>query len=413
MTSPDTSRASSSKGSGAVARRVFMHVGAPKTGTTYLQGILWSNRAALKSAGLHVIGQGRGDHYRGGHDLRDLPYNPKDPRPDWTGAWDVLAGLALDSDAMNVVISDEHLAALTPDQVSRAVKALAPREVHVVYATRNLARLLPSEWQEFVKHRSPLTFADWSQKVFASRQRGPGKWFWSVHDPVDVVKRWSSGVPIDRIHVITLPPPSAEKNELWRRFAGVVGVDPDAATKFDVAGNDSLGWAEAEVLRRVNIALPESFPRWHHTGLARDVLATKILSPRSRTGRPALPPKVLEQVLARSERSLKGLQSSGCEIVGSLDELKVTDEVGDGEPMPSDEEMLEAAVDGIAGLLVRMGRVRDDRRRTESRLRRQLRESGPVVRARTRIAGLVDRSRPGAAVLDRYRAVRARNSSND
>jgi hypothetical protein len=390
-----------------------MHVGAPKTGTTYIQGVLWSNRAALKSAGLHVIGQGRGDHYRGGHDLRDVPYNPKDPRPDWTGAWDVLSRLARDSDAQNVVISDEHLAALTPEQVSRAVKALAPREVHVVYATRNLGRLLPSEWQEFVKHRSPLTFAEWSQKVFASRQRGPGKWFWSVHDPVDVVKRWSTGIPIDRIHVITLPPPGAEKNELWARFARVVGVDPAAATSFDVAANDSLGVAEAEVLRRVNIALPEEFPRWHHTGLARDVLATKILSPRSRTGRPALPPKVQEQVVARSERNLAGLAASGCEIVGSLDELKVSDDIAVGDPMPSDAEMLDAAVDAVAGLLVRMGRMRDDRRRTESRLRRQLRKGAPMVRARTRVASLVDRTRVGAALLDRYRAFRTRRSSND
>jgi hypothetical protein len=413
VTTPDPSGVTIARRSGDAPRRVFMHVGAPKTGTTYLQGILWQNRTALKGAGLHVVGQGRGDHYRGGHDLRDLPYNPKDPRPDWTGAWDVLAALAVDSDAPNVVISDEHLAALTPEQVARAVKALAPCEVHVVYATRNLARLLPSEWQEYVKHRSPLTFADWSQKVFASRERGPGKWFWSVHDPVDVVRRWSTGIPPERIHVITLPPPGADKNELWHRFAGVVGVDPEAATQFDVAGNDSLGFAEAEVLRRVNIALPEAFPRWHHTGLARDVLATKILSPRSRTGRPQLSPKLQEQVMARSERSVSGLSASGCEIIGDLSELKVSEADGRGDPEPTDAEVLDAAVDAIAGLLVRMGRMRDDRRRTESRLRRQMTTAAPMIRARTRLAGVMDRTRLGSAMLDRYRAARARKSADD
>jgi len=394
-------------------RRVFMHVGAPKTGTTYLQGILWANRPALKSAGLHVVGQGRGDHYRGGHDLRDLPYNPKDPRPDWTGAWDVLAGLATNSDAPNVVISDEHLAALTPEQVKRAVEALAPREVHVVYATRNLARLLPSEWQEYVKHRSPLPFDEWSQKVFASRQRGPGKWFWSVHDPVEVVERWSTGVDPTHIHVITLPPPGADKNELWNRFATVVGVDPAAATVFDVTGNDSLGYAETEVLRRVNIALPEQFPRWHHTGLARDVLATKILSPRSKTGRPQLPPKIQQRVLARSQKSIDGLASLDCEIVGNLNEIRIDEDLSTGQPAPSDAEMLDAAVDAIAGMLVRMGHVRDDRRRTEGRLRRQIREAAPMVRTRTRVAGLVERTRAGSAALDRFRTFRARGNADD
>ena len=192
-----------------------------------------------------------------------------------------------ESDAASVVISDEHLAALTPQQVERAVSALASREVHVVYATRNLARLLPSEWQEYIKHGSKLTFGDWTQKVFNSREKGPGKWFWSVHDPVDVIDRWSSHVPVEHIHVITLPLPGADKNELWRRFCGVVDVDPSVATEFEVAGNDSLGVAEAELLRRVNEALPETFPIWHHRFLGRDVLATKILSPRSKGGKAA------------------------------------------------------------------------------------------------------------------------------
>ncbi|HWL73803.1 MAG TPA: hypothetical protein VNQ74_08030, partial [Burkholderiaceae bacterium] len=215
------------------------------------------------------------------------------------------------------------------------------------------------------------------------------------------------------IHVITLPPPSADKNELWHRFAGVVGVDPAAATVFDVAVNDSLGYAETEVLRRVNIALPEQFPRWHHTGLARDVLATKILSPRSKTGRPQLPPKIQQRVLARSQKSIAGLASLDCEIVGSLDEIRIDEDLSTGQPAPSDAEMLDAAVDAIAGMLVRMGHVRDDRRRTEGRLRRQIREAAPMVRTRTRVAGLVERTRAGSAALDRFRTFRARGNADD
>ena len=397
-------------GSNRKQRRVFLHVGAPKTGTTYIQGILWSNRSALKSAGLHVVGATRGDHYRGGHDLRDLPHDDTDPRPDWTGSWDVLAGLAVDSNADSVVISDEHLAALKPDQVERAVRALRGREVHVIYATRNLARLLPSEWQEFVKHGSKLTFAEWTERVFSSREKGPGRWFWSVHDPVDVINRWSSHVPVERIHVITLPLPGAEKNELWRRFCGVVDVDPEAATQFEVAGNDSLGVAEAELLRRVNAALPETFPVWHHRFLGRDVFATKILSPRSKGGKPQLPEVVRPLVLKRSEQAVDGIRVSGVDLVGDLTEVTITEDLASGEPMPSDGEVLDASVDAIAALLVRMGRMRDDRRRTEGKLRRQMREAAPMVRARVRLAGVADRTKLGSKTLDRYRSFRLRSN---
>lgn len=393
-------------------RRAFIHVGAPKTGTTYIQGVLWQNRGSLKAADLLVVGQGRGDHYRAGHDLRDLPHDPNDPRPDWTGAWDVLASMAVDSDAANVVVSDEHLAALTPAQVERAVTALAPREVHVVYATRNLARLVPSEWQEYVKHRSPFEFSAWAAKVFASDQKGPGRWFWSVHDPVDVVSRWSSAVPLDHIHVITMPPPGAPKDELWTRFAGVLGVDPQAAIDLDVAGNDSLGVAETEVLRRVNLALPPEFPIWHHTGLARDLLATKILSPRSGSGRPPFPPELQAQIAESARKSIAGLATSGCHLVGDLSELDVTADLAVDVPEPSDAEVRDAAIDAIAGLLVRMGRMRDDRRGRQNRLQRRVQEAAPMVRARTRVAGIIDRFRPGAALLDRYRASRARKASS-
>lgn len=397
---------------GKKQRRVFLHVGAPKTGTTYIQGVLWSNRSSLKGAGLHVVGASRGDHYRGGHDLRGVPYDPKDPRPDWTGAWDVLAGLAGESDSDAVVISDEHLAALTPAQVERAVKALRGREVHVIYATRNLARLLPSEWQEFVKHGSKLTFAEWTQKIFNSREKGPGKWFWSVHDPVDVIKRWSSHVPVENIHVITLPLPGADKFELWRRFCGVVDVDPEVASEFEVAGNDSLGVAEAELLRRVNAALPGTFPVWHHRFLGRDVLATKILSPRSKGGKPQLPETVRPLVLKRSEQAIEGMRVSGVDLIGDLAEVSITEDLAAGEPIPSDGEVLDASVDAIAALLVRMGRMRDDRRRTEGKLRRQMREAAPMVRARTRLAGMADRTKLGSKALDRYRSFRLRANAD-
>jgi hypothetical protein len=401
-----------SRGTKRKTKRVFLHVGAPKTGTTYIQGVLWSNRSALKDAGLHVVGASRGDHYRGGHDLRGVPYDLKDPRPDWTGAWDVLAGLASESDAANVVISDEHLAALTPDQVERAVTALRGREVHVIYATRNLARLLPSEWQEYVKHGSKLSFDEWTQKIFNSRNKGPGKWFWSVHDPVDVIERWSSHVPVERIHVLTLPLPGADKNELWRRFCTVVDVDPDAATEFEVAGNDSLGVAEAELLRRVNAALPETFPVWHHRFLGRDVLATRILSPRSKGGKPQLPAPVRPLVLKRSEQAIEGVRVSGVDLVGDLAEIQITEDLASGETTPSDGEVLDASVDAIAALLVRMGRMRDDRRKTEGKLRRQMREAAPMVRARTRLAGYADRTRLGSKALDRYRSFRMRANAD-
>ena len=38
------------------ATRVFLHIGEPKTGTTFLQQVMWSNRAELAAQGVVLPG---------------------------------------------------------------------------------------------------------------------------------------------------------------------------------------------------------------------------------------------------------------------------------------------------------------------------------------------------------------------
>ena len=39
-----------------MAERVYLHVGLPKTATTYLQTILWANREVLEEQGVRLPG---------------------------------------------------------------------------------------------------------------------------------------------------------------------------------------------------------------------------------------------------------------------------------------------------------------------------------------------------------------------
>ena len=42
--------------------RVYLHIGAPKTGTTYLQEVLFTNRARLAEHGVLYPGESRTAH---------------------------------------------------------------------------------------------------------------------------------------------------------------------------------------------------------------------------------------------------------------------------------------------------------------------------------------------------------------
>ncbi len=94
-------------------RRVFVHIGLPKTGTSYLQAIVWPHRDALRAAGLLLPGRERRDHLWASLVVREDPHvarrNPRAPE-----AWDVLRReiAAWDGDAL---ISHEFFCSATTE----------------------------------------------------------------------------------------------------------------------------------------------------------------------------------------------------------------------------------------------------------------------------------------------------------
>ena len=75
----------------AAPTRVFVHIGEPKTGTTFLQQVMWGNRGELAARGLALPGHHPQDHYRASQDLRGIEKLASDPATPWTGEWDILA----------------------------------------------------------------------------------------------------------------------------------------------------------------------------------------------------------------------------------------------------------------------------------------------------------------------------------
>src|SRR6476469_8983227 len=129
---------------------VHLHVGAPKTGTTYLQDRLALNRGRLEDNGVaYPIGL-KADMFGAALDLIDLPWGGQ--REGVRGDWDALVGRVRRSSG-RAVISHEILAGAKPKQVEKAMRDLAETEVHLVFSARDLARQIPAEWQEPVKPR--------------------------------------------------------------------------------------------------------------------------------------------------------------------------------------------------------------------------------------------------------------------
>jgi hypothetical protein len=346
-------------------RRVFLHIGSPKTGTTFLQQVLWSQRDLAEQQGVRLPLASFNDHYLASLDLRGLARPPHPPRTQ--GMWTRLVADAERWQGTSVV-SHELFSAAGPVQARRATTSFGPgTEVHIVLTARDLLRQLSAEWQEHVKHRSTLRFDEFVASVRDGAPKRTG-WFWRVQDYAGVLEKWGDGLPASHVHVVTVPPPGASPGLLWRRFAGLLDLDPDS---FDTTGsrsNTSLGLEQAELLRRVNLALgdrlalPGPYP-----GVVKRVLAHQVLA--ARPGSPLrLATADIDFASEQSHELAKGLAAAGVDVVGSLDELLVDDDVAraaaaaDGYELPSDSELLEESVQALADLLVEISEsTRQDR----------------------------------------------------
>ncbi|MFI5935171.1 hypothetical protein [Actinoplanes sp. NPDC051494] len=325
-----------------MARRVHLHVGAPKTGSTYVQNVLWKNRDALKKAGILLPGSVAA-HDQAMTDLRSVPW--RDPASTWT--WDRLAAEAAAWPG-DVVITNEGLGGATAEQAERAVRSLAPAEVHVIVAGRDLWRTFPSVWQQGVRARNVGRLDDFLGAV----EQGKNDAFWD-HTTNRMLMRWGDLVPADRRHLITVPPAGTPHDVLWQRFARVIGIPEGVCVIAAPPANPSLGAAEIEVLRRVNAALGDRYP--HRTPYQKVVqrhLVDAVLKRAPNRVRFGVGAGRAGWVLDLADRQIKELDGYPCRVEGDLSELRPA--TVDRHPSPDeldDGQILQAAIESIVGLL--------------------------------------------------------------
>lgn len=346
-------------GRAAAARqrpKVFLHIGEPKTGSTFLQQVVWRNRAALAAQGVVLPGHHPQDHFRASQDLRGIQKLATDPAGSWTGEWGILANESKQAPRV-AVISHELFAAVDAGQAHQAVTSLQPADVHVVLTARDMASLLPAEWQETVKHRNARSWEDWLSDVIDTESVQPDRrewWFWRVHDTMEILRLWSDYVPAGNIHLITAPPRGSDPGVLWQRFASLIEVDPASVDISRARANASLGLSEVEFLRRLNAELSAEIPDWFYMWTVKEGLAHVTLASRQSGDRLVLPPARHAWASDYADTLVAGLRAARYDLVGDLDELRPA-EPGDRVVSPADQpadQILDAAIQATAALVL-------------------------------------------------------------
>jgi len=359
-----------------MARTVYLHIGLPKTGTTFLQTTMWENRRALRRQRFLYPGTSRMDHYHASQEVRGAsPARMGRNAGVWQRLVDKLA--AWDGDGL---ISHEFFSMATAEQAKAAVAALAPAEVRLVVTVRSYVLQFPAVWQEALKMNSDLGFDEFMDRALAGKLRGG--WSWHSQDIPRVLGNWAAAVPSDRVTVVTVPPPGAPRGLLWERWKEAIGID-DSLFNLDVSyANESLGSPQAALLMRIKPYLsgPLEVGTVRHRWV-RKYFGHEVLVPQ-RGERFGPRPHHVAELATRSATAKDWIVEQGFSVVGDLDDLLSTAAPDGTHPSDvPDAEIVDVAARAIEQMIRDVRDLTAERDKLRNKLRRRARHQ-PVGGAR-------------------------------
>ncbi len=228
-----------------------MHVGPHKTGTTALQGALAYARADLESNGVVYPGRRR-QHSREalyicGH--RGL----RGSKPAKRGEWERLVAKVdrAPRDGI-VVLSSEYFGDSDEDTARVVTEALGGPRVHVLVTLRPLAKIMPSQWQQYIRNGRSMTYESWLDGMLRKPPYDkPTPSFWRRHHHEVLVERWVSIVGADRVTVLVID--EQDRTMLLHSVEQLLGLPRDLLQPEPGRSNRSFTSGEIELVRQINL----------------------------------------------------------------------------------------------------------------------------------------------------------------
>lgn len=339
-------------------RARLFHIGPYKTGTTAIQATAAAARQALLANGVRYPGRqlnhrvavnafmGRGFGWVvDGGPATAAPT----PRP-----WRELRREIEADRERRIWFGHEYASSATDEQARAWIEEIGPR-VQVVVTLRPFARVLPSLWQESLKRNAGRQrFESWLKDVLQPGRVGSDERE-VRHDHAELVRRWVAAAGPERVTVVALD--RGRPDFLYRAFEGLLDLpkgllEPSAATR---AGNRSLRVAEAEVLRRLNVATRKAGLEWiNHEWLVYHGAIGELLerAPGKDETRLRLPDWAFELAREQEWKIVAAIADSGAQVVGDLSTLLSAEPTRPYvDPAKVSEVPVAVAVQSMVGLI--------------------------------------------------------------
>ena len=338
---------------------VHLHIGTMKSGTSYVQGMLARHRDQLRQDGVLFPGATWAVQVEAVRDLLGVSSRQPSIR---AGSWDAMVAEIAQWTGTRSIVSMEMLSTADSARVERVVSSFDGSEVHAIITVRDLARVIPSAWQESTQNRQTWTWPDYIAALTGEPDVEPlaQRRFWKQHDVAAIAERWAEALGPERVHIVVVPPSGGPRDLLWQRFCSVVGLDPERyIAPPNVRGNPAVGAASAELLRRLNVQVVGAIDLETYDRVVKRYLAKQTLSRRTGEYRLTLPTRYRSWAVERSTNLVRDIQKLGIDVVGNLEELIPDEDAGadDVDVTADAAAVTDAAVHALSALVLELARV--------------------------------------------------------
>jgi hypothetical protein len=234
-----------------------------KSGTTFIQHGILAKLDELSAAGWcypmqFAPARGAINHERAIYGLvgAEIPWVDEATQRQMQPQWQKLKA-EIDQTELPILLSAEALAVMLEPGIKLLLSQLPKREIKVVITARDLARVLPSSWQQSVRNGRPYSYEEYFERIKRAKElpltESVGSNFWRSYELNAVVARWSKFVPLENISIVTVPRKQSA-DSLWSRFITATGLPLAKSEPIfdDKRAHTAISWPEAEVLNELN-----------------------------------------------------------------------------------------------------------------------------------------------------------------
>jgi hypothetical protein len=306
-----------------MAKKLIVHAGFHKTGTTALQSAFFANINELDRYGISYPQVGGKAQHKAIYSLMGK-----------TWGWEDRGGVtATDKKWKNLVkqvvkakkttlISSEFLCELNEKQIAKFRKDLKVADSHIYFTIRPLLKIIPSAYQQHLKIGIKSDYEKWLHSILDE----PGvstitPSFWVRHTHPQVISKWIAEFGADRVTLIVVD--EAQPDFMYDTFSELLGLPAKFLKKQEKQdSNRSLSLNEITLLNRINRKFPKR-RSWHdyetfiRNGAVKH-LTNKVV-PAEGDLRLLTPQWAVDKAKAISANSVADIKKLGIRIIGDLD----------------------------------------------------------------------------------------------